>query len=959
MKNGPHFLLGCRSTCRLSLPFKLAVLCWLAASSAFGSPSLTLVRDINQEPGRIITTVRHDVTFGDGRFLTISFDDQLRELYLGTFDGHSAARVFARIPHGGSPNSYWNRPDNWMALGSKTVFTASSLGSGIEPWVTDGTESGTVMLKDIFPGILDSNPGFLTRCGSEIFFFAGENEGLALWKTDGTQGGTRRVKLFPSREGLISPTRAQGNDELFFFIDKKEREPSRVWRSDGTEAGTFQVYATGEWADTFESVNTLVTLPDRAIFLQTSLAYAFTNWLWSSDGTQAGTKPIYSFGPSAAEGISGVTISQVGNLAVFAARGTNGLELWRTDGTTNGTMELADLWKGEESSKPEKFTVADGTVFFLAEQPATGRELWQTDGKSVRLVDDLAPGSASSKINFLVSIHDTAFFTTDREDEDRLWKTTVLGVQEIRMPASTQVLTLEVYGDFLYVTLLGGAVYQMHWTEAALDSTSRPGPSSVVTDSSYPMDFTRMGDLLLFSALDATRGRHLWRSDGTPDGTWRVREIRVNGSSESVDVSGIVAGDSIAYFQVKDAATGYRGLWRSDGTELGTWLIREGLDSQFKWNPRAALIAGTRLYFFDGPPNRLWSSDGTAEGTRPIGDFEFPENASQFLGAVGSRVIFSVYDANSSEEAIWVSDGTVGGTMKIKDALESWSLWPNSFPGGFIVFALSDEEHGAELWRSDGTASGTVRVADLQPGPEGSISRLPGIQAGGTHYFEADDGVHGAELWRTDGTPEGTVLVQDLEVGEEGSNLQLISEWNGRLLFISLDVLGQPTLWSTDGSGDGTRRLSKYKFAQSMWVELAFGDDLLIRETFVGETKWWRAPILPGEGGSDLIPAFEWGAVHPSGFMEVNGNLFFAADGIWVGNELFALTLPPPAMTVRLEGGKIRVIVSGKPRSNYMLERSPSILGPWTVIREVAAGTDGDVVIEESTQPGSGFFRLR
>ncbi len=597
MKNCP-IALSCRgNTCCLPLQVALPVMLFLAASTGFGSPALILLKDINQEPGWTSTTVRHDVAFGGGQFLTLSFSEQRRELYLGTFDGQSAARVFARIKQGGSPNSYWETPRDFLSLGSKTVFVASSLGNGIEPWVTDGSETGTLMLKDIFPGILDSNPRFLTRRGSEIYFFAGESEGLALWRTDGTQGGTRRAKLFPSREDLVSPTRARGNDRLFFFLDRKERQPTRVWRSDGTETGTFQVLTTGAWPDTFDFVDGLVALPDRAVFVQTTLAYTRTNWLWVTDGTQTGTKPIYSFGPMQARGISMDTISPVGNFAVFAARSKNGLEIWRTDGTTSGTSELADLWKGEESSTPERFTVAEGKVYFLAKEPATGRELWQTDGKSVRQVEDVTPGPTSSEIGFLLTIHDTAFFTTVGDNEDRLWRTLERGVQQIQLPAPSRVHRLEAHGDYLYVTLYGGGVYQMHWTDGALGSSSQLGPSHVTTESSYPADLTRMGDLHLFTARDATRGRQLWRSDGTPDGTKRVKEIRISSTPEFVDISRLVAGDSIVYFQVKDAQAGYKALWRSDGTELGTWPIREGLSPQFEWASTATLITGTRLFF--------------------------------------------------------------------------------------------------------------------------------------------------------------------------------------------------------------------------------------------------------------------------------------------------------------------------------------------------------------------------
>ncbi len=67
--------------------------------------------------------------------------------------------------------------------------------SGIELWKSDGTAAGTVLVKDIRPGIFNSNPLSLTNVNGTLFFAANDGvTGFELWKSDGTAAGTVMVK---------------------------------------------------------------------------------------------------------------------------------------------------------------------------------------------------------------------------------------------------------------------------------------------------------------------------------------------------------------------------------------------------------------------------------------------------------------------------------------------------------------------------------------------------------------------------------------------------------------------------------------------------------------------------------------------------------------------------------------------------------------------------------------------
>lgn len=60
---------------------------------------------------------------------------------------------------------------------------------GNERWISDGTEAGSVILKDSNPGSSSSNPSHFLRIGDHVYF-ATERVVPRIWRTDGTTGGT-------------------------------------------------------------------------------------------------------------------------------------------------------------------------------------------------------------------------------------------------------------------------------------------------------------------------------------------------------------------------------------------------------------------------------------------------------------------------------------------------------------------------------------------------------------------------------------------------------------------------------------------------------------------------------------------------------------------------------------------------------------------------------------------------
>jgi ELWxxDGT repeat protein len=99
----------------------------------------------------------------------------------------------------------YEKPTLFISAGTKAYFVAWQTTTGQEVWVTDGTEAGTHMVADVYPGP-SGNPLLLGLVGTDLIFV--ENTSDQTWqifKTDGTGAGTVALTNFPaSSYGLLN-----------------------------------------------------------------------------------------------------------------------------------------------------------------------------------------------------------------------------------------------------------------------------------------------------------------------------------------------------------------------------------------------------------------------------------------------------------------------------------------------------------------------------------------------------------------------------------------------------------------------------------------------------------------------------------------------------------------------------------------------------------------------------------
>src|SRR5262249_22594237 len=140
-----------------------------------------------------------------------------------------------------------SNPTGLTDVNGVLYFTATDYFTGSELWKSDGTTAGTVMVKDIEPylsprgGGLGSEPTELTNVNGVVFFAASRFEdGTELWKTDGTDAGTVQVKDIAPGPASSQPAQLTNINGMLFFI-ACDAAGCELWKSDGTTAGTVRV----------------------------------------------------------------------------------------------------------------------------------------------------------------------------------------------------------------------------------------------------------------------------------------------------------------------------------------------------------------------------------------------------------------------------------------------------------------------------------------------------------------------------------------------------------------------------------------------------------------------------------------------------------------------------------------------------------------------------------------------
>lgn len=790
--------------------------------------------------------------------------------------------------------------------GSSTYYFTNTDSDGRELWKSDGTESGTVKVKDIDPGRSSSTPHQFMPVGSTLFFAATTSAGKELWKSDGTESGTVMVKDIYAESGNADPMMITAVGSTLYFTAKSSGNGRELWVSDGSSSGTFMLKDIYSGAND-SNVNTgdFAILDGELYFSAQSGDYGTE--LWKSDGTSSGTVMVKDI-------VADSGSSNPSNLFVFddllyfsADDGTNGYELWQSDGSETGTALFKNINAGgSSSSNPNEFFIFDDELYFRATTDTYGNELWKTDGSYTGTVQvkDINPDSAWSSPGSFIIMDEKLYFTaTTADDGQELWVTdgTSSGTVQVKdindsgSNSSNPQNLVVIDDEVLYFTATGGSLGTELWKSDGTE-TGTVQVKDIVADSggSWPMNLTNVDGTLFFTANTSADGTELWMSDGSCSGTVMVKDIW-SGSQSSSPIS-LLANGATLYFVATNDTYGVE-LWKSDGTETGTVVVKDVNTGTHHSDPQNFISVGNVVYFSANDNvngHELWKTDGTDAGTILVKDIWSGQNSSSPSNFVAiDNVIYFTADTESEGRELWKSDGTSSGTVLVKDINPYSSSWPETLRvmGNAIYFTAATPSAGRELWKSDGTSSGTVMVKDINPGSSESQIETNLVVMEGLLYLSASNSTYGRELYVSDGTCSGTVVVKDIVSGSTGSNPNRLVVMDDVLYFSANTSADGTELWKSDGTETGTVQVKDIVSGSSS----SDPDEL----TTVGSTLYFKATtssegseLWKSDGtssGTVLVKDIESGSSgsNPDDFIANGNRLFFFADTTPKGKELW------------------------------------------------------------------------
>jgi ELWxxDGT repeat protein len=410
---------------------------------------------------------------------------------------------------------------------------------------------------------------------------------------------------------------------------------------------------------------------------------------------------------------------------------------------------VKDIKPVENDSYRNLFVTVDGAIFFVAFRDGTdGLDLWKTDGTESGTI--LLKTDVNSD---LAAIGNEVYFGALDSGNSYLWKCSAADTLPTRMfllPSGTAAIVSN--GGSLFLAETSGDITDLYATDAPPSSTHL-----------VKAGFTQWGD----SAL---------------------------------------AIDGNLFFSANGPSSGDLGLWKSDGTELGTVLLHAF--SSHDPEPQQFVVFNNQLLFVAGDRYEsigLWSSDGTPSGTVQIselwaGDWLALLNSSFgvlppiFLPPVGAELNGAFYFVGNGPDqcGLWQTDRTQLGTSLVASyGTDISSLLPVCIKSGGLLYFCLIEFGGSlgSIYRSDGTPSGTVFVKAI---PDGFTWNAIGVD--GKLVFEVQpSGAHvHFDLWYSDGTEAGTTMLR--------TGMYLGKDWSviGHTIVFSAHTGSSTEIWAVD-----------------------------------------------------------------------------------------------------------------------------------------------------------------
>jgi ELWxxDGT repeat protein len=474
------------------------------------------------------------------------------------------------------PGEEYPSLEGFVVANGKLFFTAATADKGRELWKTDGTAAGTSIVADYMPGPDDSEfSNLCSHSGKVIFgckgpdgnelrssdgavintvrniwqagsassgftkmdnttYFAATNNntfGPILWKTDGTTAGTVPVANFESKNAapsnfLVVP--AAGAAKTLFFVAHEDEHGRELYKLENT-AGALPVRISDIVEGASSNIGNLTNVGGTLYFTATNNVPGQGDRIYRVNAARTGVE------------IVGGLMQYADNLVakgstLFFTQAPQGGDpmLCKMVGGATSIVKIFPLIPAQFSPVPRYLTVVGNYLYFSAADAAKGRELWRTNAAATDAVriSDIMPGAANSNIGNLTNLNGVLHFTSGTDAPnlgDQIFK---VNANLTEVVATGGIMThaddLMAAGNRLYFfqTLQNPGGVQLCKMENGVTTPLKFFAFLTSGTPLFPCRMTVAGSNVYFIAATPEHGRELWRSNGTEAGTVLLKDIR-------------------------------------------------------------------------------------------------------------------------------------------------------------------------------------------------------------------------------------------------------------------------------------------------------------------------------------------------------------------------------------------------------------------------------------------------
>lgn len=298
------------------------------------------------------------------------------------------------------------------------------------------------------------------------------------------------------------------------------------------------------------------------------------------------------------------------------------------------------------------------------------------------------------------------------------------------------------------------------------------GPKLLKEFNAYPTNINTISALgkVFYVGTDASNGSELWVSDGTAIGTKLVKDIEPGAGSSSITSFKHPPASPYVFFVATTSSEGEE-LWRTDGTEQGTQLVKEFEPGASSSEIYFLYVYGDKIFFnasttIDG--TELYISDGTYSGTKMLYE-SVPGTSgggSNSIIADGSDIYFSDYNYSDYTGKLFRTDGNPANNTLIVTGTSAGLTFSDDLSLHFIhngyVYFSTYTGYGTEIFATAGSNATTAMLKDIYPGGMSSYATAANQMVLNNKVvvvFSYESSGSSTGYYLTDGTPAGTTKV--------------------------------------------------------------------------------------------------------------------------------------------------------------------------------------------------------